>query len=329
MGVCSGDEPLTSEEREELREALLEDRGPAYVPWMVREFGPHGGIFMCQLLYWDGKGHDPDGWIYKTEREMEHETGLTRTSQRKARRVLIGKGVLEEDRRGLPRQLYYRADLRALMDIRTGEGSSTEQKARASEEGISDLTGEEDIIFLPGEETTTSPTSEEGNSFPESEEGGTDPAYTKSTSENTAETPQREETIEPTLQGGANSLFAPLLLQEKEEEKTQGVVEQVFNDSQGRFSEPTSISKIARKKSRSQQPERANPFEINRIHGMLTDERYPTCGVYRRFEEGRLSDEQLLEAVSYELTESFTEGERYREAVEWCVRILKEEEGIA
>jgi hypothetical protein len=62
---------------------------------------------------------------------------------------------------------------------------------------------------------------------------------------------------------------------------------------------------------------------------MLTDERYPTCGVYRRFEEGRLSDEQLLEAVSYELTESFTEGERYREAVEWCVRLLKEEEGIA
>jgi hypothetical protein len=62
---------------------------------------------------------------------------------------------------------------------------------------------------------------------------------------------------------------------------------------------------------------------------MLTDERYPTCGVYRRFEEGRLSDEQLLEAVSYELMESFIEGERYREAVEGCVRMLKEEEGIA
>jgi len=52
-------------------------------------------------------------------------------------------------------------------------------------------------------------------------------------------------------------------------------------------------------------------------------------GVYRRFEEGRLSDEELLEAVSYELTESFIEGERYREAVEGCVRMLKEEEGIA
>lgn len=101
MGVYSGDEPLTSEEREELRDTLLEDRGPAYVPWLVREFGPHGGLFMSQLLFWDGKGHDPDGWIYKTEKEMERETGLTRSSQRKARKVLVGKGVLEEDKRGL------------------------------------------------------------------------------------------------------------------------------------------------------------------------------------------------------------------------------------
>ena len=280
---------------------------------------------MSQLLFWDGKGHDPDGWIYKTEKEMERETGLTRSAQRKARRVLVGKGVLEEDKRGLPRRLYYRADLRALMDIRSVEANIGE-KAHASEEDISGLTGEEDIIFLPGEETTTSPTSEEDSSFPESEEGSTDPAYTESTSENTTETPQREDSVEPTLQGGANREFAPL--EEIIEEENKGV-EQPFKGSQGRCSEPTPLSQIARKKSRSEQPERATPFEINRILEMLTDERYPTCGVYRRFEEGRLSDEQLLEAVSHELTGSFIEGERYKEAVEGCVRMLKEEEGIA
>ena len=113
MGVYSGDEPLTSEEREELREALVEDRGPAYVPWLVREFGPHGGLFMSQLLFRDGKGHDPDGWIYKTEKEMEQETGLTRSSQRRARRVLVGKGVLEVDKKGLPRRLYYAGPISA------------------------------------------------------------------------------------------------------------------------------------------------------------------------------------------------------------------------
>ena len=62
---------------------------------------------------------------------------------------------------------------------------------------------------------------------------------------------------------------------------------------------------------------------------MLTNERYPTCGVYRRLEEGRLSDKQLLEAVSYELTGSSEETERYRWSVEQCARVLKEEEGIA
>ena len=172
MGVYSGDEPLTSEEREELREALVEDRGPAYAAWLVREFGPHGGLFISQLLYWDGKGHDPDGWIYKTEKEMEQETGLTRSSQRKARKVLVGKGVLEEDKRGLPRRLYYRADLRALMDIKSGEANVGEE-AHASEEGISDLTSEEDIIFLAGEETITSLTSVEASIVPASEEGST------------------------------------------------------------------------------------------------------------------------------------------------------------
>ena len=53
---------------------------------------------------------------------------------------------------------------------------------------------------------------------------------------------------------------------------------------------------------------------------MPTDKRYPTCGVYRRFEEGRLSDQQLLEAVSYEFTGSFEETERYRCSVEQCAK---------
>jgi hypothetical protein len=325
MGLYEGREPLTSGEREELREILLEGRGPAYVPRLVREFGPHGGIFMSQLLYWDGKGHDPNGWIYKTEKEMEQETGLTRSAQRKARTVLKGKGVLEEDLRGLPRKLHYRTDLRALMDILDGD-ASTGQEDHFSEEGSSRLTGEESTIFLAGEETITSPTSEEGNSFPASEEGSTDPAYTEITSENTAESLQREEAGKLNLQVGANREFAPLH-QEKEEEK-QGV-ERVIGNSSERISEPTSISEIISKKSRAEETKRATSLDIQRIHEMLTEERYPTCGLYRRFEEGRLSDERLLEAVSYELTGSFTEGGRYRVVVEGCVQMLKKEEGIA
>jgi hypothetical protein len=325
MGLYVGRKPLTSREREELKDILLKDRGPAYVPWLVREFGPHGGIFLSQLLFWDGKGHDPDGWIYKTEKEMEQETSLTRSSQRKARRVLVGKGVLEEDKRGLPRRLHYRTDLRALMDILDGE-ASTGKEARSSEEDISRLTSEENTSFLAGEEIITSLTNEEGIIFLESEEASTDPAYTESTSENTAETLQREEAGEPTLQVGANRKFAPL--NQGKEEENQGVEKAVEVPSK-RLSEPTPISEFIDKKTRAEEIARADSLEIQRIHNMLTDERYPTYGVYRRYEEGRLSDEKLLEAVSYGLTGSFTEGERYRKAVEGCVSMLKEEEGIA
>jgi hypothetical protein len=76
-----------------------------------------------------------------------------------------------------------------------------------------------------------------------------------------------------------NQEFAPL---RQEEEENEGG-EQVFNDSPGRLSKSTPISEITRNKSRSEQAKRANPFEINRILNMLIDERYPTCGVYRRF----------------------------------------------
>jgi hypothetical protein len=79
----------------------------------------------------------------------------------------------------------------------------------------------------------------------------------------------------------------------------------------------------------SDKPPRVNPEEMHGILKMLADESYPTCGVYRSFEEGRLSDQKLLESVSYELTGSFEEAERFRWSVEECVKLLKEEEGIA
>jgi hypothetical protein len=196
----------------------------------------------------------------------------------------------------------------------------------SSEEGITGPTGEKGNSRLTGKEANSGLPGEESITFPTSKADTTDLAYTESTSENTAETLQREEAGEPTLQGRANREFAQL---NQEEEENQGV-EQASGDSSEPLSEPTSISEIISKKSRSEQAKRANSLEIQRIHKMLTDERYPTTrGVYRRYEEGKLSDEQLLEAVSYELTGSFTEGERYREAVERCVRMLKEEEGIA
>jgi len=261
-------------------------------------------VFVC-ILFWEGKGHDAAGWIYKTEEEMEGETGLGRRAQRKARKVLIGRGVLEEGRRGLPRRLHYRVDLRALAETLNPSYSQDGSTDPTSEVGNSDRPSEVGIIGLA------------------SEDGITVPAISESTSENTAETTQETTTREPRLQAGASgssSRPAPPPPQEKEVE-----------EEDERTTEPTPMSLLSNKRSEAEteKPLRVSPSEINSILKMLTDESYPTCGVYRSYEEGKLSDQDLLESICDKLTGSFDGAERFRWSVEECVKLLKQEEGIA
>lgn len=68
-------------------------------------------LFLCQLLYWEGRQADPERWIYKTQEEIEEETGLTRKEQETARKNLKDKGFIEEKYAGIPRKLYYRVKL--------------------------------------------------------------------------------------------------------------------------------------------------------------------------------------------------------------------------
>src|SRR5687767_10003525 len=70
----------------------------------IRKFGPAAGTFLRQLIYWVGKEHHQEGWIYKTQREMEEETGLSRYFQEKARKILVSQGVLKERKKGVPRK---------------------------------------------------------------------------------------------------------------------------------------------------------------------------------------------------------------------------------
>lgn len=68
-------------------------------------------ILFGQLLYWTGKTADAAGWIYKSQVELEKETGLTREEQEGARKKLKASGVLHEQRRGIPARLWFRLDL--------------------------------------------------------------------------------------------------------------------------------------------------------------------------------------------------------------------------
>lgn len=99
-------------------EALLFDRPIAFHPTYARVGGSvAAGVFLSQLLYWHGRGADPDGWIWKTQREWQDETALSPREQVTARKQLVARGILEERRRGLPAQLYYRVNVARLMSV--------------------------------------------------------------------------------------------------------------------------------------------------------------------------------------------------------------------
>lgn len=84
----------------------------AYYPGLKKITGSTTAtIFLCQFLYWHGRQHSVEGWIYKTQEEIEEETGLSRTEQETARRILKEKGFIEEKRCGLPRKLYIRLNI--------------------------------------------------------------------------------------------------------------------------------------------------------------------------------------------------------------------------
>lgn len=93
--------------------SLLAEKPIAYHRPLVKKFGIVPGIFLGQILYWQGRGAKPE-WIYKTQKEMQDETGLSRCNQETARKHLIAKGVLEEELRGIPATLHYRVNLKNL-----------------------------------------------------------------------------------------------------------------------------------------------------------------------------------------------------------------------
>ena len=64
-------------------------------------------IFLSQFLYWEGKQKDPDGWIYKTQADIEDETGLNRREQENARKQLVSLSLMQERRKGLPARLEF------------------------------------------------------------------------------------------------------------------------------------------------------------------------------------------------------------------------------
>ncbi len=98
--------------------ALASDRPIGYSANLARVAGDaKAGLLLSQLMYWTRVGVDiesQDGWITKSREQWTHETGLSRCEQETARQVLLGAGLIEETRIGMPARLAFRVCLQAV-----------------------------------------------------------------------------------------------------------------------------------------------------------------------------------------------------------------------
>jgi hypothetical protein len=163
---------VTKLELKRLRAELVRDEEGnedffAFQARCIRKFGLAAGVFVRQLVFWTGKGMDPDGWIYKTRDELLEEIGLSQRQQDKARKTLTGLGVLEEDRRTVaPHHFYcamhYRVNLEKLVEVLETPHSTLNQWKRGRRYAKDLETGRFDR--LPEKECTTSQDVSLGNS---------------------------------------------------------------------------------------------------------------------------------------------------------------------
>jgi len=105
-------------EQVDLIKRFLTDKPIAYHPMLAHALGGvTDALFLSQLLYWSNKGHDEDGWIWKTQEAWTEETGLTRYEQESVRKHLKTKGIIEEKREGIPARLFYRINWPTLLAV--------------------------------------------------------------------------------------------------------------------------------------------------------------------------------------------------------------------
>ena len=79
--------------------------------------GVTGAVMLSQAVYWSKRTRNSEGWFFKTAAEWSMETGLTRREQETARLTLRKKGLMQEEKRGLPVRIFYRVNFQAIENF--------------------------------------------------------------------------------------------------------------------------------------------------------------------------------------------------------------------
>lgn len=93
------------------------DRPIAYHRSFVPIVGVIGSVMLSQAVYWSTRTSNKEGWFYKTEKEWEDETGLSRWEQETARKRMIKSKIIEIKRKGIPAKLYFKINIKKLEEL--------------------------------------------------------------------------------------------------------------------------------------------------------------------------------------------------------------------
>lgn len=115
-------------------------RAIAYRPKLAKLFGgATAEIFFEQIFYWQDKT-DCELGVYKTQAEIEDETGLTRREQETARKRLRELGLLIETHKRLEHRIYFKIDMDRLDELLMSLGSVQNVHSPMAENAIRETT---------------------------------------------------------------------------------------------------------------------------------------------------------------------------------------------
>ena len=96
----------------------------AFNPLLAKAIGSvKAGLLLSQLLYWWGKGQNPE-WIYKTIDEIEEETALSRYEQDGAIQKIKNLKLVEVKRKGIPAKRHFKLNLGNISKLVCGNSTN-------------------------------------------------------------------------------------------------------------------------------------------------------------------------------------------------------------
>ena len=142
--------------------SFLSDRPIAFHPQLARLLGGiNAALLFQQIAFWSNTKPDSrpgyGAWIWKTQSELEVETAMTRYEQEGARRILRGKGVVEEKRCGVPARLHYRINWHRFFELADPPASRLDCGKPTNKNGAEPRTGSREPLEQERAETSDRP----------------------------------------------------------------------------------------------------------------------------------------------------------------------------